>query len=153
MNQNLLSQQLYQLAKFQVLSTATNFPDQGGIANTYIHAWHFEVYPYTHADGLHTPFEECFKVRKAEIESLVKFLDDNWQGNKLFTFYELERHFGSREPETEWPRWKLINCLRYFFLDKGFDTKFWDKLLEKSDHPVEASTITYAFDVKMLSLS
>jgi hypothetical protein len=148
-----LESQLYQLAKFQVLSSAVNFPDQGGLADTYIHAWYHGVYPYSHADGLHTPFEEHFKVRKDEIESLLKYLDDNWLNNKMFTFYELEEHFHSRDPGSNWPRFKLISTLRYFFLDHGFDDPFWSKIVEQYHHPSEASLLTRSFDIRDVCLT
>jgi len=85
---------------------------QGFVSNSYAFAWCRDVYPYDCSAGVHVAVEEYFRVRKDEIEKLAEYLDQEWQGHRIYTFYQLEAHFGSRGPNSVWPREKLINAMR-----------------------------------------
>ncbi|NTX08012.1 CopG family transcriptional regulator [Myxococcus sp. CA040A] len=139
---------LFQLARFNVLVAAkTADPAVKLFPDSYIYAWDECVYPlFNESAHLHEPFAEQFKVPKAMVEELSKYLDDRWLAEDVPSFYQLESHYDVRSGHSEWGRFKLIATCRYMFLHKLFDKTFWDALLRGSDHPSEAKGITRKFD-------
>jgi hypothetical protein len=117
------------------------------IQNAYAYAWHVGVYPlFNEAAGLHQPFAEQFDVPPNRVEELAKLLDGRWLDKSVPSFYQLESHYDVRGGHGFWDRIKLMHACRYMFLNDMFDGTFWGALLARSDHPVEAQSITRKFD-------
>lgn len=135
----------FELVRFQIKAAALTPGVSDRIADAYVYAWDASIYPLLHHDELSLQFESHFLVSKELAEELLLSLDKDWLNEKLYTFYELEDHLGLRYGKTDWDRSKLIHTLRYVYLTKAFDDKFWSKLLEPTNHPTEARIITSDF--------
>jgi hypothetical protein len=140
--------QLFQIARFNILVAAkTPGPDRA-LANAYVFAWDRGVYPLFHEGAhLHQPFSSQFRVLKEMVNELAKYLDDRWLAKEVPSFYELEDYYDIRSGRTAWDRGNLIAGCRYMFLNDMFDSKFWSTLLAGSDHPTEAKSIRRKFNV------
>lgn len=139
--------QLFQMARFSVLSTAKLSSQDPVLSDDYVYAWDHGVFPMFHEGArLHLPFAAQFAVTKTMLDELSKYLDDRRQAREVPTFYQLEDYYNVRSGRSEWDRSKLISACRYMFLNDLFDKPFWTGLLKSSDHPTEAKSIVRPFD-------
>ena len=140
----------FELARFQIKAAALTPGVKDRISYAHVFAWDNGIYPSFENDEFAKPFARHFKVGEDQINSLSTFLDKNWINEKCFTFYELERHFGLRQGNSDWDRSSLISSLRYMYLTQAFDEKFWSTLLTPMQHPSEARYLTADFDPERL---
>lgn len=147
-------EQLFQLARFNVLAAAKTKGFDQALSPAYIYAWEEGVYPiFQQMGGLHKPFASHFRVTEQMMDELSKFLDDRWLAKEVPSFYQLEDHYKVRSGRTAWDRVSLLIACRYMFLDRAFDEDFWKSLLRESDHPTEAKSIIRKFSVDDTHLS
>jgi|GEM_PF-1743748 len=143
------NRQLFQIMRFQILIAAKTKGIGNGLSEGYVYAWESGVYPlFDDGADHHVPFADQFKISRASIEELSKYLDECWTSEKVPSFYELEDHYAVRSGRSSWDRWSLIVACRYMFLKELFDDAFWKALLKKMDHPSEARSITRKFDAQ-----
>ena len=85
---------------------------------------------------------------------IAEIADRNWLDKKNLNFYEYEELFRTNEKYKMYNigRVELISVFRYLYLERRFDSNFWDKLLEECRHPIEASYITSEFNQTDLCL-
>ena len=140
-------EQLFELARFNLLAAAKTPGPADALSNGYVYAWDSGVYPLFHEGAhLHRPFSAQFRVPKEMVDELAKYLDDRWLEKEVPSFYKLEDYYDVRGgSRTHWDRMKLIVTCRYMFLSDMFDLSFWATLLKGSDHPSEAKSITRKF--------
>ena len=149
---------LFQLMRFNILSTAANGGESCSIHHAYVYAWQFGVYPLFHdSSQWHKPFQGQFAVSKDEVDELTKFLDDAWMEKKPISFYEVETAFGvhgSARSSSNWERWKLIRACRYLFLcGNSFDKDFWEALLKNGECPSEALSLARPMKITEIELT
>lgn len=117
------------------------------IANSVYPIYHEEKYFETDPERIkeNLPYYDTYKIPESVVTELVEFLDKKWSEKEPVTFYQLEGIYrNSWQGENLRP--DLIRCLRYFFLNGGFDEEFWDTILTPMEYPTEASRITKQFD-------
>jgi len=135
-------QQLFQLARFQVLCAAKMKGPDEALSDGYVFAWEHGVYPLFDEEAeMQRPFAQNFLIPPDKIEELSKFLDALWLEKEEISFYGLEKHYEIREGRGFWDRMKLIHACRYMRLKGLFDDEFWAGILKKTDYPIEASSI------------
>jgi antitoxin MazE len=136
-------EQLFEIARFQVLAAAHTSGAKDALPNAYIYAWENRIYPsFIQTPGLHQKFAGYFDVTEEMIDELSDLLDRRWRAKNTPTFYELEDHFNARRGSERWDRSALIRTCRYMFLSELFDQAFWGTLLTPMEHPSEAGGIT-----------
>jgi|GEM_PF-483177 len=119
--------------------------------DAYLYAWSESLYPaMSDTDGSvpkqpHEHFKEEFLISYEQVMKVLNFIDDNWLDKKLFTFYELESHFGGKWGD-ELGRVPLMKICRYSFLCGHFDSELWDHLVKPTQHPSEARSIVRKFN-------
>ncbi len=146
--------QLFQMARFNLLVAAKTEGPSQALSPAYIYAWQNYVYPFFHDSArLHQPFAGQFMVTKQMIDELSKFLDDRWLAKEIPTFYQLEDYYQVRSNRMAWDRLALIRGCRYMFLGDAFDEDFWKSLLRRSDHPTEAKSIIRKFSADDIHLN
>jgi antitoxin MazE len=148
---------LFQLMRFNILSTAANAGESWPICPASVYAWQSGVYPlFDDAAQWHKPFPSQFAVSMEEVDELTKFLDDAWMAKKPISFYEVETALGihgSARSSSNWERWKLTRACRYIFLCDSFDKGFWDALLENGECPSEALSLARPMKTSEIELS
>lgn len=130
---------LYENRKLTITLNYRIHGDICGFSPSYVYAISHDIYPLfqsTHSPnaGIIDPFYDCYKTTEKDISEILNFIDEEWLKDKLYTFYDLETHFGGKDT-----RIKLIHVLRYAFLDGRFDEKLWDKLVSWA--PIEGKSI------------
>lgn len=89
------------------------------------------------------PFEGCYRWSAEQVEAPLRYCTEQWDKGEPLTFYQLEAAFpGARH--------LLVSALRYSFLHRNYNQKFWDALL--SDCPSEAHSIVSDPDKQALYL-
>jgi hypothetical protein len=138
--------QAYTAVKLQIVTTALT-PGLGNkVSDAYLYAWSHDVYPLMHDSvDWHKPFASCFSVSSEMVDELSRLLDDGWQKKKIPSFYKLEDYYDVRLGNTEWSRSSLMRACRYMYLADAFDQNFWKGVLKKTEHPLEAGSMTSAF--------
>ncbi|MEI6848349.1 MAG: hypothetical protein WCK32_10100 [Chlorobiaceae bacterium] len=128
--------------RFNILSTAINGGENWPLPSAYVYAWESGVYPLFHEHAnWHLPFEDQFRISKADVEELSKYIDECWLKKKVVTFYELEQKYdvqGIYGSSSNWERSTLIYACRYMYLADLFDKPFWNSLLQNGECPSEA---------------
>lgn len=148
-------QQLFEMARMQILTAASNPIHRRNLPPAYVYAWEEGIYPLFH-DGyhLHRPFADSFRAGKVMVAELTDFLDDRERRNKVPTFYELEDHFDVRYGKTDWGRLSLMQVCRYMFLHHNmWGDEFWARILKNMEHPAEAKGITRKFEYDDISIT
>lgn len=140
------------LARFQVLSAAVTPGPAERLDDAYVFAWQAGIYPIFHSDGLHTAFEAEFEVREGVLSALLQKLDDTWLSGSVPNFYKIEQDYGGRHG-APLSRESLIDALRYAYLSNRFGPDFFAAVLAPGSYPIEASSITTAFDRSQIELS
>lgn len=141
------SSQRFEIARFNLISTAMSEDIGNAIPGSYAYAWSEGVYPlFDQGATLHQPFSEHFTVTEEMVEELAKFLDERELDGDTPSFYELEDYYKVRTARTPWDRMQLIHTCRYMYLRSMWNPTFWAELLRGSDHPSEAKSITGDFD-------
>lgn len=131
--------QLFQIARFSLLSRAISHAASSDIPAAYAYAWHAGIYPWLHEDvQLHRPFQEQFLVTPEMGGQLVTFLQERWYMRDPLLFAEIESHF-VRSDGGPWKRSVLIHACRYIFLSELFDRHFWGSLIKASESDGSAS--------------
>lgn len=144
---------LFNLQKTQIIQSKINSDTSDFISNDYAYAWNVSLFPLLESSDLHLEYEEFFDIKKEEIDSITDFADKEWLKNKYYTFYEYEDMFiRSKESKIKTERFHLLAIFRYMFLRGSFDKKFWEKLLENGNCPIEAFSISRDFEITQLSL-
>jgi len=144
---------LYNLQRFQILQTKINPQTGNYIPNDYAYAWYAEMYPLLNDSGFHEPLEKHFTITKTQVDKITQYADSEWLEGRYYTFYEYESYFKVRIENLDGiDRDSLISVFRYMFLRSSFDQKFWDKLLEAREYPIEASGIVRKFDEESIYL-
>jgi hypothetical protein len=147
---------IFNLQRFLILQAKANPSTQHLISDEYAFAWCFGLYPFF-SEGdtrLHKDLEEHFEITRKQVNFILTYLDDEWLAGRIYTFYEIEKHFGCRDnpPPEGISRGVLLFTLRYIYLHEGFDQSFWTKLLEPMQHPAEATTIVRDFEISEIGL-
>ena len=111
-----------------------------GYSASFVYAIANDVFPYFHNthipnEGIIDPYYDCYKIKYDEIHKILTYIDSEWLEKRLYSFYDLEEHFGGRDRRVA-----LIDVLRYTYLDRRFDGELWEKLISWA--PAEASSIT-----------
>jgi hypothetical protein len=144
---------LFSIQKYMILETRLNsqsVPPRIPDADAY--AWYVGLYPLFSKSNWHEPVKDFFDISAEKVFRVIKYLDDEWMERKYHTFYEVQRHFKSKEKDLDVDKWDLICILQYALFCERFDEKFWDKILQSGDSPVEASYIKKNFDIKDIRL-
>jgi len=140
-----INDSLFQLMRFNILSSGFSDIKNAPFSPAYIYAWESRVYPaFNESADWHKSFPDKFKVTENEVSELGKLLDDKWLAKTPITFYELEDHYGvsgSIHSTSNWDRVKLLITCRYMYLDNSFDDSFWSSLVENGKCPIEAFSI------------
>ncbi len=147
------SQQLFEIARFNVLSTAMQRDTAKHISDGYLYAWQEGVYPaFNTHPAIHAPFRLGFRVAEELVDELATVFDDAIADKKpVPSFYKLESIYDVRSGRGPWDRGKLIVACRYMFLNETFGEEVWGPLLRGSDHPSEARSIIRKFDRQNIS--
>lgn len=142
-----MEKKLYNIQKSIIIQMKLTPETSKYVSEGYAYAWANDIYPYFDDENdLHKGYEDEFELSKEKISEILEYLDKKWKNGKNHTFYELEDHFHVLQGDLNITRHDLINILRYTYLNDRFDDKFWDKLLEGSDYPIEAESITSDFN-------
>lgn len=148
--------QLFQIARFSLLSKAASHEARSDVPAAYVYAWHVGIYPWLHEDvRFHHPFREQFQVTPEMGSQLVTFLQGRWYMRDPLLFSEVEDHF-VRGEGGPWNRAVLIRSCRYIFLRELFDRHFWGSLLKASESDGSDSDVAIIgdeFDWQRLHLS
>ena len=154
MTDNSIISALFQIMKFNILSASRAENQRSPFSDDYFFAWSSGVYPYGSEIDFHKPFGSEFQVSQSQMEDLAELLDKRWMKNNPMTFYELEDHFGGKHEMTNgWDRSKLIRACRYFHLKGLFrGHEFWETMLKKMEHPMEASQVIRPLQEREYSL-
>jgi len=148
---------LFQLMRFNILSTAVSAGEEWPIHPAYVYAWLSGVYP--DCDPIvkwHEPFSGQFSVLQKEVSELIVLLDEAWTAKKPISFYDVEDALGIHgvaRSSSNWQRWKLVSACRYLFLSESFDDEFWKTLLKNGDCPSEALGIARQMKISEIQLS
>lgn len=131
---------LYENRKMMLTINYRVHKEKCGYPSSFVYAIANDVFPYFHNthipdEGIIDPYYDCYKIKHDEIDRILKYIDSEWVEKRLYSFYELEAHFGGRHM-----RITLICVLRYAYLDHRFDKELWGKI--SSMAPIEASSIT-----------
>jgi hypothetical protein len=138
---------LFNLQRFMIIQTKLNPQTSDKIPDEYVYAWYVKLYPLLNDGEWHEDLEQYFEISKEKIDNVTKYLDEEWQKKRYYNFYEILNYFSfSNEIEININKYDLICILRYLYLHGGFDNEFWNKILEKEKHPIEATAITSEFD-------
>lgn len=141
-----IGKSMFNLQRFMILQTKVNPQTCDQLPDEYAFAWYAKLYPFFNNSELHEDLEEYFEITRDQVDSVSKYLDDEWLEGRLYTFYELERKYRCRhDPVNGIDRMVLINILRYMKLQGGFDEEFWSKILEPMQYPSEARSISREF--------
>lgn len=147
---------LFQLMRFNILSTAVNANGDWPILPAYAYAWWSGVYPDCHEGAKwHQPFPEQFSVSREEVGQLIVLLDDAFMAKKPLSFYDVETTLGihgAARSSSNWERWKLVATCRYLFLSGSFSTEFWAALLKNEECPSEALGIAREMKISEIEL-
>lgn len=138
---------IYNLQRFQILTTKLNPNTTNWISDAYVYAWYEHMYPYLDYGNLHRDLIDCFQISKEKIDNVVNYADAEWLENRYYTFYEYENKFKKEGID----RHELIVIFRYFYLHDSFDKKFWNTLIKAQNYPTEAGKITSEFSVDSIS--
>lgn len=139
--------QMFELARFNVISAAFSPMAEGSLDAAYVYAWSNRVFPFDIPSDYARAFEDGFQVRSGALKALADHLDHLWRtGGSRPTYRQLEEQF-VHAPGAEWDRMTLISALRYFFLRRMFDGAFYEALL--SEAPAEGMAICEPFDPTM----
>ncbi len=148
---------LFQLMRFNILSTAVNAGGEWPILPAYVYAWWSGVYPGCHEGAKwHIPFPDQFSVSKKEVDELTTLLDEAWMAKKSISFYDVESSLGiqgTARSSSNWQRWKLVSACRYLFLSDSFDKAFWVALLKNGECPSEALGIARQMKISEILLN
>ena len=146
--------EIFNLQRFLILQTKLNPQTSHLIDDDYAYAWYAGVYPFFSERDLHEDLAGFFRITKEQMNTITKYLDDEWLNGNRYNFYELEDHFGCRSPYPveNIDRLVLLEATRYMYLRGGFDNEFWEKLVEPMKHPAEASRIVRDFDINDIYL-
>jgi len=139
-----LSAQLFQLIRFNILTSALSPATKDKLGDGYVYAWENLVYPLFHDTGAdwHKPFPSNFAVTRDMITELSEHLDKLWIDKiPIPSVYDVEDLYRARR---EWDRMKIVFALRYMWLCNLFDEPFWVQIM--SNHPSEGSWITRKYD-------
>lgn len=144
---------LFNIQRYMILQTKLNPGTSAELPDEYVYAWYVKMYPISNSGDWHEDLADYFETPKETVETIARYLDEEWLQNRFYTFYELEHHFMSDEKmERMEARNGLLCVLRYYYLKSGFSKQFWDKLLEPGNHPIEATQVTTEFDSDEISL-
>lgn len=145
---------IYNLQRFVILQTKLNPATSHLITDSYAYAWSSNVFPCLNGSNTDKDLKECFSVKEEQVKLIAEIADRNWLDKKNLNFYEYEELFRMNEKYKMYNigRDELISVFRYLYLERRFDSNFWDKLLEKCSHPIEASHITSKFNQTDLCL-
>ena len=147
---------LFQLMRFNILSTAVSAGDEWPILPAYVYAWLTGVYPDCQEGAKwHQPFPDQFSVSREEVGELIIILDDAWMAKKPLSFYDVETALGihgAARSLSNWERWKLVSACRYLFLSGSFDNEFWVGLLKNGECPSEALGIARQMKISEIEL-
>lgn len=136
---------LFQLMRFNILSTGRAGIASSPFSEAYIYAWESGVFPaFNDGAEWHKSFPEQFDISEGEVLELGNLLDKKWLEKTPITFYELEDHYdvrGSTHSYSNWDRVKLLRACRYMYLNRMFDDAFWSTLTENGKCPSEALSI------------
>ncbi len=142
MNETDLNKAMFYIWKNQIIGLYKIKPEVSSYPVSEIYALSRNCYPIFQEDEETEFFSSSFDISKDFAESVLNFIDDGDLKSEYYTYYEIERKFGHSN------RGKLIDLLRYTFLDERFSSLVWEKLL--SDAPIEANAITREFDISEL---
>ena len=136
----------FEIARFQLRAAALS-PEVGGrIEDAYAYAWDVGIYPVFHdLVEYHRPFAACFTIAREPLTELMVFFDEMWLEDRAPDFYELEQKIKGRFSK-EWDRDMLIRALRYAWLSRRFDSRFYANLRRPGRHPTEAALVDEPFD-------
>jgi hypothetical protein len=144
---------IFNLQRLQILQIKCNPQTARLINNDYAYAWQVKMFPLLSDGKLHEDLEKYFTITKKQVEIITKRADSEWLEKRLYNFYEYESYFEVRGmPVENIDRWTLICVFRYMYLQGCFDDKFWEKLLEPTEHPMEAASIIRKFSLEDLFL-
>lgn len=139
------TERLFEMQRYNVISTKLNKETEDCIPDSYAYAWYARVYPLADS-GIHELYADSFRVTESQVELVITYADSEWLKGNVYTFYEYEDHFKVRSGnEHGIDRSSLINIFRYYYVNGGFDDKFWAKLVTPMQHPAEAASITMDF--------
>lgn len=131
---------LYYMYKRQIIQFYKLNKEGSGFSESFVYALAHDCYPYFHSDDEVKIYKDCFSIKYEDMAAVIKFLDEEWHNQRLYTFYQLEDKFGYPDARV-----LLIVTLRYCYLDHRFNDKaFWDKI--ESDAPVEAHGLNDPFE-------
>ncbi len=141
-----IGKSMFNLQRFMILQTKVNPQTCDQLPDEYVFAWYVKLYPFFNNSELHEDLEEYFEITRDQVDSVSKYLDDEWLEGRMYTFYELEEKYRCRhDPVNGIDRMVLLNILKYMKLQGGFDEAFWGKILEPMKHPSEARSISREF--------
>ena len=109
------------------------------------YAWTHRIFPWFDSHGVAQEFKDEFEVGADKISEVIKFIDDDWMGEKKLTFYDIESHFNVRL-DGQLDRSDLIGIVRYAFLSGRFNDELWERLTVGGSGPVESQSISSPFD-------
>lgn len=150
MNDN--GKMMYSLQKFMILQTKLNPQTRMQIPDEYAYAWYVGLYPFFQESEWHENVKEYFCISEEKVSKVIQYLDNEWLNKKYYNFYDIEKYYKYSQTDNDVTRNDLLCILRYVFLHGGFDKMFWDKLLEKENYPIEASSIISDFDTEKIYL-
>lgn len=130
---------LYENRKLTITLNYRIHGDVCGFTPAYAYAVANDIYPlfqsaHSPEEGIIDPFYDCYRTSEADISKILNYVDGEWLEGRLYSFYELEDHFGGKDSRV-----KLIQVLRYAYLDGRFDEELWDKLISWA--PIEAKSV------------
>jgi hypothetical protein len=142
---------LFNLQRFQILQTKSNPQTSDLIPDYYAYAWEVKLFPALDENALHEDLKEYFTIKEKQVNLISDRADSEWLEKRLYNFYEYEDYF-RKDTQNGIDRVTLLYSFRYFYLKRGFDDSFWEKLLEPSKHPSEAALIKRDFKIDSIYL-
>ena len=148
---------LFSIQKYMILETKLNNQSKETlrISDADAYAWHVGLYPLFSESNWHEPIKDFFDISEEKVFRVIKYLDDEWLNpkNNPLTFYGVWEHFRYKEKDLGVDKWDLICILRYTYLCGGrFDEKFWDKITQQCDSPMEVRCIKENFNIDDIRL-
>jgi hypothetical protein len=140
-------QALFEIHRQQILLHSKDATGQWNFPASYLYAIARRIAPIFHTRSANEedPFGECYEADAAFVESVTKWMDEEWLARRTPTFYEMEGKFGHER------RAALLMIVRYCALDDLMDAAFYAALLKNGECPIEALSAARPFDESELS--
>jgi hypothetical protein len=120
---------LYHLHRYQIILNMKNADGIYQLPVAYLYSVAHNIFPYFHTSWCSEdddPYQDCYTLKKDLVTEVIEYMDELYTNSKSIpTFYNLESRY-TRELRCE-----LVGILRYCYLHKVFDDKFYKAIMNE----------------------